>query len=39
MSIPDQGENTQWKRRYGWMLLFNVILIIVFALIGHFFNR
>lgn len=39
--MPQSGdhEDQLWPRRYALMLLFNVILIILFAVIGHFFNR
>jgi hypothetical protein len=39
MIAPQEDGKTQWNRRYALMLLVNLILIIAFALIGHYFNK
>jgi hypothetical protein len=36
---PLHNDESTWRKRYVLMLLFNLLLIIAFAIIGHFFNR
>jgi hypothetical protein len=39
MEQPTMDNDRVWKKRYVLVLLINLVLIIAFAMIGHFFNR
>jgi hypothetical protein len=39
MEHPVTDDDRVWRKRYVVVLVVNLVLIIAFAMIGHFFNR
>jgi hypothetical protein len=39
MEHPTTDDDRVWKKRYVLVLIVNLVLIIAYAVIGHFFNK